>query len=175
MLSRTCRTLFLCLALLAPATGATANAADFNRTDAAFASMMLPHHLSGIGLGKIAAKKAQNAQIRKLGRQIASTQTREAGILRSLVSAFRTKPSSTPEIDRRDAMDMAKLRRASGAKFDRTWLDVISSHHMGAIQMAQMEKRGGTNGRALRLAGKIIVEQRSELRQFNQLTTKLGG
>lgn len=162
-------------ALAVSATTTSAAKTSYNGTDAAFAAMMLPHHLGGVKLGKMAAEKGQNAEIRQLGENIVSAQTRESKTLRSMVQQFRTKPSMPPEIMRRDEIDMKKLEKASGAEFDRMWLDVISSHHMAAIQMAQMEARGGRNVAARSLARDIVKAQRGELAKFNRLTTALGG
>lgn len=155
--------------------GAQAGSNSYNQTDAAFASMMLPHHEGGVELGKIAAEKGTNEDVRRLGRGIVETQTREAKTLRRMVKKFKTKPSVAPETEDRDKLDMSKLESASGVEFDRLWLDVISGHHSAAIQMAQFENRGGQNAAARRLARKIIAKQRSELGQFNELSEKLGG
>ena len=148
----------------------------YNQTDAVFAAMMLPHHEGGVELGEMAADKGENAEVRTLGRQIVTAQTREARTLRSMVRRFRTrKASMPPEVMRREQIDMRRLEQASGTEFDRRWLDVISAHHMGAIQMAQMEVRGGRNAAARRLARQIVAEQRRELGRFNALTAQLGG
>jgi uncharacterized protein (DUF305 family) len=145
-----------------------------NRTDAAFAALMLPHHEGGVKLGQMAAQKGVNAEIRQLGRQIVKAQTSEAKTLRRMVRQFKTTAAMAPEIERRDELDMLMLRSATGMEFDRMWLMVISGHHMSAIQMAQMETRGGRNTAARLLARRIVIEQRRELADFNTLTQKLG-
>lgn len=146
---------------------------SYNRTDASFASMMLPHHEGGVELGAAAAMKGRNSDVRRLGKNIATTQRKEAGTLRALVRSFRTRVATTPEGRRREQLDTDKLKAATGTDFDRAWLDVISAHHMGAIQMAQMEVRGGRNAAARALARRIVETQRSELAQFNRLTAEL--
>lgn len=182
MITRPLRALILIAVLVLGALAAIAvpaqpqSAQTANRTDAAFAAMMLPHHEGGVELGKMAAAKGENAEIRALGRQIVTAQTREAKTLRSMVRRFRTKKASMPpEVMRREQIDMRRLEQASGTEFDRRWLDVISAHHMGAIQMAQMEVRGGRDAAARRLARQIAAEQRRELGRFNALTVQLGG
>lgn len=146
----------------------------YNQTDAAFAALMLPHHEGGVELGQLAADKAVTPEIRRLGGAIVKAQSKEAAILRRMVRQFRTKTSMSPEIERRDQLDMQMLRNATGMEFDRMWLMVISGHHMSAIQMAQMEKRGGRNGAARQLASRIVTAQRRELAEFNMLTEQLG-
>lgn len=78
-------------------------------------------------------------------------------------------------IHEREMIDMEKLRAASGTDFDRLWLDVISAHHMGAIQMAFMEENGGANEPAMKLAASIVESQSAQLDEFNALTRALGG
>lgn len=158
-----------------PATGSARAASSYNATDSAFASMMLAHHEDGVKLGQIAVKKGANSQVRRLGQGIVATQSAEAKTLAGMVGRFDTSKSTTPEIMARGAIDMARLKAAVAGEFDRTWLDVISAHHMGAIQMAQIEVRGGKNSGARSLAKRIVAKQRSELAQFNTLTRKLGG
>lgn len=160
---------------LGPQLAQSQTRSTYNGTDASFASMMLPHHQGGVKLGKMAAEKGVNADIRRLGRNIVAAQTREIRTLRRMVLQFNTRPSMAPEIERRDEIDMKKLRRASGTEFDRMWLDVISAHHMAAIQMARMEVQGGRNAAARQLARRIVAAQRRELAQFNKLTMQLGG
>ena len=72
-------------------------------------------------------------------------------------------------------IDMEKLRAASGTDFDGLWLDVISAHHMGAIQMALMEENGGAYGPAVKLAASIVESQSAQMEEFNALTRALGG
>ena len=146
-----------------------------NSTDAAFASMMLPHHEDGVELGELAASKAQSSEIRALGRSIAASQSRQARTLRRMVRTFDTRKMMSPEAMERSRIDMRRLRAATGVAFDRMWLDVISAHHMGAIQMGEMEVRGGHNAEARRLARRIVTEQRRQLNRFNGLTQQLGG
>ena len=39
--------------------------------------------------------------------------------------------------------DMTKLETASGAEFDRLWLDMMVKHHEGAVEMARTELKDG--------------------------------
>jgi uncharacterized protein (DUF305 family) len=145
------------------------SAESYNRTDRAFAASMLPHHEGGVKLGGMAADKGVDSDIRRLGRDIVSAQTREARTLRNMVRRFRTAPSMPEAIMQRDMLDMRALQAATGTEFDRRWIDVISAHHSAAIQMAQIEVQGGRNRAARRLARSIVVTQKRELEQFNRL------
>lgn len=145
---------------------------NFNQTDVAFAANMTPHHMSGVELGRLAVQKGVNPTVKRIGQDIVTAQTREVGTLRSFLRTFRAQPAMSGPIDQRDRMDMAKLRKASGAEFDRMWLDVISGHHAAAIQMAELEKAGGRYPQTKQLADSIITTQSRELTNFNRLAVQ---
>jgi len=154
--------------------GGTASAeADFNQTDAAFAPSMLPHHEAGVKLGMLAAKKGTNPQIKQLGQDIVEEQGREVKTLERFVSEFDAQPIPSAPIEESGMMDMKALMQASGKKFDRMWLAVISAHHAAAIQMAQIESPGGKSPEAKKLAESIIRSQSQELKQFNELVAQM--
>lgn len=145
-----------------------------NATDAAFVVGMLPHHEGGVALGQMAAEKGVDPKIRELGKSIEQAQTREASTLRDLVEQFGAdSPMMAGPIAEREKIDMEELQAASGPAFDRLWLDVISGHHVAAIQMAEIERAGGTSPEAQQLATAIIETQSEELTQFNDLVSQM--
>lgn len=146
-----------------------AAAKSFNGTDARFAGLMTPHHTGGVELGKLAVLKGKDPAVRRLGQGIVDEQSRELKQLKLFLRDFRATASMPRPIEARDMMDMEELRKAKGAAFDRMWLQVIGGHHAAAIQMALMERSGGKDRRAVRLASSIIASQSTELTQFNRL------
>ena len=64
---------------------------------------------------------------------------------------------------------MQQLEQASGAEFDRMWLQMMIAHHEGAVQMAQTELRDGRNPEAKALAQKIIDAQQTEITQMQEM------
>lgn len=141
-----------------------------NATDAAFAAGMAAHHTGGVDLGRMAARKGAQPAVRRLGAAIAAVQSRELVTLRSLLRRYGAEEPAVPKpIEDRDARTMRALGAASGAEFDRLWLEEISGHHVAAVQMAQIERAGGADPQAIRLARGIISTQLRELRAFNRL------
>ena len=55
--------------------------------------------------------------------------------------------------------EMRKLEQASGAEFDRMFLEMMIRHHQGAIDMAKTEVAKGANPEAKALAQRIIDAQ----------------
>ncbi len=180
------RTALLVLAVLATLVSATAlslsrdpgsavaQSTGQNASDVVFARQMTPHHEGGVKLGRLAVDKGRDARVKRLGAGIVRIQKRELGTLKSLLSRFGARKLTFAPIMRRDAIDMARLERLSGAAFDAAWLDVISAHHAAAIQMAAMERSGGRLSRARSLSSAIVSVQSSELRQFNTIVSENG-
>lgn len=65
--------------------------------------------------------------------------------------------------------DMAKLRAAKGAEFDRMWLTMMIGHHEGAVEMANAEIRDGADADAKALANRIIGAQQAEIAEMRKL------
>ncbi len=66
------------------------------------------------------------------------------------------------------ADDMAALAKARGAEFDRMWLQMMISHHQGAIQMAEQVKATSTDPQVTQLADAIIAGQTAEIDTMQQ-------
>jgi uncharacterized protein (DUF305 family) len=146
-----------------------------NETDRTFVGLMTPHHEGGVELGRMAAEKGTNPEIVRLGRDIVAEQSAELELLTSWATRLKVEPGMPEPIQERDMIDMERLQAASGAQFDRMWLDVISAHHAAAIQMALIEEAGGRYGPSVRLAASIVESQSSQLEEFNALTRALEG
>jgi len=68
---------------------------------------------------------------------------------------------------------MQQLADASGAEFDRLFLEMMIMHHRGAIEMADTEIAAGSNPDALALAESIKTSQTAEIAEMQQLLETL--
>jgi uncharacterized protein (DUF305 family) len=68
---------------------------------------------------------------------------------------------------------MQQLTDATGADFDRLFLQLMIMHHQGAINMADTEIAQGSNPAALALAESIKTSQTAEITEMQQLLTTL--
>ena len=68
---------------------------------------------------------------------------------------------------------MQQLTDASGAEFDRLFLEMMIMHHQGAIEMADTEIAEGSNPEALALAESIKTSQTAEIAEMQQLLQTL--
>ena len=69
--------------------------------------------------------------------------------------------------------EMASLKQAHGAEFQRMWLEMMREHHRGAVTMAEDEIDKGTFPKAVALAQSIVKGQRAEIKRIEQLLKSL--
>ena len=68
---------------------------------------------------------------------------------------------------------MQELTAATGADFDRLFLELMIVHHQGAIEMADTQIAEGSNPAALALAESIKTSQTAEIAEMQQLLQTL--
>lgn len=71
------------------------------------------------------------------------------------------------------AEQMQQLQSATGAAFDKMFLELMITHHQGAIEMADTELADGSNPQALALAQKIKTDQTAEITEMQTLLQSL--
>lgn len=71
------------------------------------------------------------------------------------------------------AEQMQSLEAASGAEFDRLFLELMIVHHTGAVDMADTEIAQGSNPDAVKLAESIKASQTEEIAQMQLLLQSL--
>ncbi|HSO69149.1 MAG TPA: DUF305 domain-containing protein, partial [Arachnia sp.] len=68
---------------------------------------------------------------------------------------------------------MTQLDATSGADFDQAFLEAMIAHHMGAIEMSEMQLADGQNPDAVALAEKIMADQQAEITEMQELLSSL--
>jgi uncharacterized protein (DUF305 family) len=177
----------------APTTAAApAATAPHDDADVAFAQGMIPHHAQAIQMAHLAEQRATSPQVKQLATQIAQGQTPEIQQMQAMLQSWGLPPQPTgsagmsgtpgtpsstsamPGMSGTPGMmsdqQMQQLEQAaSGAAFDRMWLQMMIQHHTGAIQMAQTELANGQSPDAKALAQKIIDAQQAEITQMQEM------
>ena len=78
-------------------------------------------------------------------------------------------------VDVKDQRQMASAFLAdAGAEFDRMFLEMMTEHHQGAVDMAKTEIADGQNADAIALAREIETSQTAEIQEMQTLLTELG-
>lgn len=162
----------------APVSPAAASAAH-NAADIAFVQGMIPHHSQAVDMAKLAPAKAGNEQVKQLAARIEQAQGPEIAQMRGFLTAWSVpeSPGGMAGMSGMSGMmtdaQMQQLGQATGAAFDRMFLQMMTEHHKGAIQMAQTELASGQNPEAKALAQKIIADQQAEIAEMQRLLTSV--
>ncbi|WP_149204890.1 DUF305 domain-containing protein [Actinotalea subterranea] len=171
----------------APPAAASADAdssAAHNDADTQFAQMMIVHHEGAIEMAELAAEKGASPEVRELGERIAGAQGPEIDLMTSWLQAWDEELPSETDMGgmdhgsmEMDGMDqeavMSELTTLSGSDFDRRFLELMTDHHRGAIEMAEEHRAEGENAEAVQLSGKIIDDQTAEITEMTNLLADL--
>jgi uncharacterized protein (DUF305 family) len=168
----------------APSSSSPAIPQDHNQADVAFAQNMIPHHAQAIAMSRLAAQQAVSPQVKDFAARIQAAQQPEieqmSGWLRAWHDPVPAPNSPMGGIEQGDMgqMDhdvsgpmpgrmsgdqMQQLEQATGPAFDQMYLQMMITHHQGAITIAQTELRAGQNPGARQLAQRIINTQQREI------------
>lgn len=154
----------------ATAVGSTTTASTSpNTTDGAFVRAMVPHHESAVAMARIAQRRAEHAEVRRLAKDIIKTQRVEIRAMRHLADELRYAGVLRGDLgmsakDMGMDGDVPMLRDAE--PFDRMFLDMMVPHHEGAIAMARRELANGRHPSLRRMAQLIIDAQAREIAQM---------
>jgi len=146
-----------------------------NDADVTFTQNMIPHHQQAIEMAKLVNTHTKRPQLRTLATDITTSQGQEITRMQGWLRSWG-KPA-TPEGTDHGAMqmpgmmselEMRRLRVINGEDFDLLFLDMMTAHHKGAIEMATIELGDGALPEVKRLAQQIIDAQQGEIDQFQQ-------
>jgi uncharacterized protein (DUF305 family) len=155
--------------------------AEHNEQDMSFAQAMIPHHQQAIEMADLAAEQATDAKVKDLAARIKDAQDPEIQQLTGMLDEWgAAMGDGGAEHDSSEhgssdhcgipcmvtGEDMARLGKATGAAFDRLWVQMMIEHHQGAIDMAGTELESGSNADAKKLAQQIIDAQQDEIAEM---------
>ncbi|UPZ26731.1 DUF305 domain-containing protein [Streptomyces sp. LRE541] len=166
-----------------PASGSASSAArgKHNAADVAFAQGMIPHHRQAVEMADLAEGRARSAEVKKLAADIDRAQRPEIRTLSGWLTSWgEDVPAEGGGMDHSThdmgAMmtdeEMTVLENASGKAFDTAFLKMMIKHHEGAVTMAKTEQTDGTSASAVKLAGRIVTAQSTEIDRMNKLLGK---
>jgi uncharacterized protein (DUF305 family) len=158
--------------------GDSAEQAEHNDQDIAFAQAMIPHHQQAVDMAGMAAAQATDPAVKDLATRIEAAQDPEIQQLTDLLDQWGAEPApgmdhsghgGTPGEGMMTDEQMQQLEQASGAEFDRLWIQLMLQHHEGAVAMAETELEQGGNAEAKALAQQIIETQEAEIRELQAM------
>ncbi len=149
--------------------------------DLQFIDTMTVHHQSAIDMARPATTKAQHDVLKHMARDIVRDQEREIAQMRGWREQwYAGKPQAMNMempgmMDAMRGMDMKGMNAATGNAFDLMFIDMMTSHHQGAVTMAREALRRAEHPEIKRLAQAVINAQEREIEMMNTWKAEWGG
>ncbi|GAB7191695.1 DUF305 domain-containing protein [Kineococcus sp. NUM-3379] len=166
-----------------PATEAApgAPAAGHNNVDTAFAQDMIVHHEGAVEMASLAAERAGSQQVKDLALEIIAAQGPEIEQMSGWLESWGEPVEAAGEHSAHGGgmpgmmseEEMGAMEDASGAEFDRMFLEGMIEHHRGAVDMARTEQAEGADPDAKALAATIEADQTREIAEMQRLLRNL--
>ena len=152
--------------------------AAFNDQDVQFAQMMLPHHMQAVEMSDmILAKDGIDSQVTDLAQRIKDEQGPEIQQMEGWLKDWDASTEMGAMDHSTNGMmsddEMGDLDAASGDDASRLFLEQMTGHHNGAIEMAQTELDEGKFPDAVELAQAIVDTQQAEIDEMKEILTSL--
>ncbi len=164
--------------------------AAVNDADVTFVQGMIPHHRSAVVMAEIAEGRAEDPRVLDLAGRIEAAQQPEIDTMTGWLEEWgKPVPEESDSgmstdhgsmgghgsMEMGGEMDMGALEGASGPEFDRMFLEMMTAHHQGAVEMAETEIGEGSNPDAIALAQQIADSQTAEIEEMQRLLAEIGG
>ena len=156
---------------------------EHNDADVMFAQMMIPHHEQAVQMSDVVlAKDGLSPEITELATQVKDAQAPEIETMTGWLDAWGepVEGHHMESADGEDGMDgmlsedqMGELEAAEGEEAARMFLESMTAHHNGAVDMAQEEIENGENPEAIALAEDIVETQEAEIEEMKELLAEL--
>lgn len=140
--------------------------------DLQFLDTMTHHHQGALDMAKAAVEKTQNPELKTFAQKIIADQNKEISEMKSWREKwYAGKPAALNlEMDGMEdsmkGMDMKKLESLSGKAFDLEFINQMTPHHEGAVEMAKEALTKGERPEIKTLAARIIKAQEAEIKQM---------
>ncbi len=158
-------------------TSAAQNTGAFNASDIGFAAGMVPHHQQAVAMADvILAKSGIDPKVTALATRIKAAQDPEITTMTVWLKTWGSPVDSMAGMPGMGSMsdgDMAALNSATGAAASKLFLQQMTVHHQGAIEMATKEIGSGKNADAIALAHGIVTSQSAELTEMADILSTL--
>ena len=159
-----------------PSSSTSSESSSANNADITFAMQMVAHHEQAIEMAQMVLDKdGVDPRVTELAQNIKDAQGPEIDTMNGWLESWGAS-GSMDGMDMGGTMsdaDMAALKAASGSEANKLFLEQMTVHHEGAIDMAKIELQTGQNADALALAQKIVDDQTAEIARMKALLDTL--
>lgn len=157
------------------------SSAAHNAADVAFATDMIPHHMQAVEMADMALAAAVDPEVKALAQAIKGAQDPEIQTMTGWLTDWKVPVPGTGMghsmsgggMGMMSDTEMAALGKATGTAFDKMWVDMMTRHHTGAIEMANTEIMNGQYTDAKALAQRIVTSQTAEVTKMTAIAKRL--
>lgn len=163
-----------------PGTSSSAPA-ELSEAEVSFLTDMVPHHAQAVEMSALVPERAEHDELDELAEQITASQDAEIDEMNGLLEAAGEEPvdagggmghsmddsgSGMSMPGMMSPEEMGELGALSGNEFDLAFIDAMSAHHQGAVEMSNEVLGTDPSPAITQLAEGIIAEQEAELEQM---------
>ncbi|NEE34525.1 DUF305 domain-containing protein, partial [Streptomyces sp. SID7982] len=139
--------------------------------DFRYAQMMIEHHAQALVMTELAPKRASQSTVKRLAERIAAGQKPEIGAMEGWLKRNGGEKhkqhhdhSGMPGMATEAQLE--KLRGAEGKAFDELFLELMITHHQGAITMATEALTEGNDIFVEEMASDVVAQQTVEINRM---------
>lgn len=141
--------------------------------DVGFMSMMIAHHRGAVEMAEWIVERTDNPELQAAAEAVIAAQEPEIQQMTAwLRDWYGREVDSVMASMMEDEMVAMLDKMAAGEDADNAFLEVMSAHHMSAIDMAQQALIQTEQQELRALAREIIVAQAGEIYQYQQWLTE---
>jgi uncharacterized protein (DUF305 family) len=154
----------------------------YSAADLAFLTHMIVHHQQALELCALVVERSQTKEFHRFARYLNDAQQSEIAQMRALLDQAAARGATIPEIrfhadppmaGMLSSTQMAAIRQARGAEFERLWLEGMILHHQGAVDMALAQQEAQFRNRNQpfgldTLVDEMLVVQRGEIGKMKE-------
>lgn len=140
--------------------------------DLQFLDTMMSHHKGAVDMAMMAETKAGHEELKAFAATIVTDQQKEIRQMKEWRDKwYAGKPEAVNmEMPGMGAsmkdMDMSKMSSSTGNTFDLMFIDMMTPHHQGAIEMGREALQKAEHPEVKRLAEQIIKSQEAEIKKM---------
>jgi putative membrane protein len=128
--------------------------------------------MAEVELGRLAATKAQNAEVKQFAQKMVDEHTKANNELKALAGEKNfTMPA---RLDPKHQSVMDKLNGLSGAEFDKAYVAAMVQDHEETMALFKSEADGGRDADAKAWAGKMLPNLQMHLDMIKGIQSKIG-
>ncbi|MEV0750101.1 DUF305 domain-containing protein [Streptomyces sp. NBC_01220] len=147
-----------------------------NSADVRYVQLMIQHHTQALELTGLVPTRSRSATVKRLAERITAAQQPEIGAMEGWLSRHGLSGQSGKHDHgampgMATAGQLEQLSAAEGKAFDQLFLDLMITHHQGAVTMATDVLSEGNNVQVEEMAGDVVAQQTTEINRMRALSS----